>query len=882
MKILRKIFSDSEKNLPKNTAAKTQAVTHKNTEGDLTVVAEPKPVITLDIVTQTSDENRLAELACDGQTSQLRQAAAEKIQSREVLEKVFKSAKNKDKNVYKIVKTKLDAFKAEDLKLTELINAADRICEKLEKHLHQEVDAIFKAKLTSLESEWNQLIDSAKITGLQLERTRYESAFNACNNKLQARAQIIADEEEKEAQDRQALQLAIEAAEHLKVISGQIYKAITKNEIINANYEHQIQELSNAVRLATSRHLALDKKIIIEFETLKQKSLNLLDLIKSSGTLEEIIQLIDHSDVSHPSKSNEQKLNRLMHALEELGQDTAEIVTHAKNAFKNWKEKCAQAERDAKHKLHDINTLIRKGIWAAEQGFVRKAHGIHKELLEKKLKIADLPKFATAKIQELETMLEKLGDWQEFAVTPKKEALITQMKHLINSSMQPDVLANKIHDLQDTWKEISKGIQLHDEDLWKEFQHASAQAYAPCKEFFDAQAAVRDANLQKRQTLVNQLHTYLDGYDFANAIWKDVENTLKTARTEWQTYWPVPRKAGNDLQKEFESLMEKLFEKISQENEKNKSAKQTLIDQVKALTDKDIQLAIDSVKKLQTDWKKIGKTWPKEDQHLWQEFHSLCDSVFTRRKQEQEAEHEKNKKIITEANALIQQLNAFCQFDLDQLNAAKEQIETIKTQFNALALPKGTDKDLHTKFTAGINAINKHKESARTKAEEQSWVDLFKALDVVRDYERLVLNSSSSEIVSNAKTALETLIDNTPRWPSGTFVLLQERMKKMDSITTQDQQHNTEHMQTLAIRAEILAGLDTPSEFKQARMNYQVQQMQTAFGQRDSNFAPLLQEWISLGGIDTTQYQQLLERFNKARALVSKKTEQHQQKTNKR
>ena len=133
MKILKKIFGS------RNTPEPVKAIPVA------TEIKPPKPVITLDIVDQTQDEAELLKLASEGATSPLRQAAAQKISSRDLLEQLAKTAKNKDKNVYKIVKSKLDTFKAQDSKQLELETAAERICEKMEKHTHQEADTVFKA-----------------------------------------------------------------------------------------------------------------------------------------------------------------------------------------------------------------------------------------------------------------------------------------------------------------------------------------------------------------------------------------------------------------------------------------------------------------------------------------------------------------------------------------------------------------------------------------------------------------------------------------------------------------------------------------------------------------------------------------------------------------
>src|SRR5690606_17807561 len=125
---------------------------------------------------------------------------------------------------------------------------------------------------------------------------------------------------------------------------------------------------------------------------------------------------------------------------------------------------------------------------------------------------------------------------------------------------------------------------------------------------------------------------YIENMDWASANWKDVEQTLKLARNEWQTYWPVPRKAGNDVAKEFEALMDQLHGKIKAEYDVNKQKKHTLVQEAKALTTQEnLAEAAEKVKALQQDWKSIGRTWHREDQALWSQFREACDLIFNKR-----------------------------------------------------------------------------------------------------------------------------------------------------------------------------------------------------------------------------------------------------------
>lgn len=854
MKLLRKLFGAKPKVEPIK-AAPIPVLEPK----------APKPVITLDVVEQTNDESELLKLASDGATSQLRQAAAEKIHGRELLEQLAKAAKTKDKNVFKIVKTKLDVFKAEDAKIAELEASAERICEKIERQSNFEADALFKAKLGVLQNEWNSLGQVSVIA-----QSRYQAALAVCEAKIAAQAQAIADEEEKQALDTQALELAEDAYKNLKQLAGNIYRASHIDDLINANYELKIQELSNAVRLAANRQLPLDK-LNKEFEHRKQQTLNLIDQIKTSGTVQQLTEKLEQAEDSEAVKNTQHKLQQLIKSAKDFGDELPETLSEAKAKLDAIWAQRHQAEQATKNALREFSELARKGLWAAEQGFVRKARAIQKELQEKRAQLAEVPKGIQARIEDFEAQLAKLGDWHEFAVTPKKEALITQMQALATSNTSPETLAAKIHDLQDSWKEVSKGVQQHDDELWQQFQQASAIAYAPCKEFFEAQAAERDNNLNKRRELVNQLQQYLNGYDFTNAVWKDVEQTLKTARAEWQTYWPVPRKAGNDLQKEFESLMEQLFGKITSEYESNKNAKQQLIDQAQVLaTATDTRAATETVKQLQAQWKTIGKSWHKEDQQLWQEFRKHCDAVFALRNQAFEAAKEQRQAVTAQAESLIDKLNQYATQTLEQLDAAKAEIDAIQAEFTTLELPKESAKALYNKLNASLAAIATKRNSARNQAEEQSWADLFNVLNELREYELAVIAQTASESLAARKAQLETLIANTPRWPSGSFSLVQQRLTKADAITSAIQKENAEALHTLVIRAEILAGQESPAEDKQTRMAYQVQQMQQAFGQRDSSFDALVLELITLGGVETATYSRLLTRFHNSKSLAIK------------
>lgn len=806
----------------------------------------PKPVITLDEVHQTSDENKLLKLASDGATAQLRQAAAEKIISREILENLAKQAKQKDKNVYKIVKAKLDQFKQADQAIAEVEAAAKRIAEKMEKHSHLEADALFKAKLSVLQAEWNSVSAQAS------EKTKngYATALSACESKIQAKAQAIADEEEHQKADTQAVALAESSLREMNTFAASILQVNDWTDEQYSAIENKMQELSNAMRVAMNRQLPIEY-LQKQFEARKHQTLNLLDQIKTSGPAAQLLQKIREGD-----DQLQQKLQLLLKSAKEFGDEAVESLAQVKQDFFAWKDQQSQKEQAVKDSVREFNELLRKGLWSAEQGFVRKAKAIQKELIVRKEKLSEVPRFLQTKMEEFEEQLEKLGDWHEFAVTPKKEALIQQMQALISANIAPADKAEKIHDLQDSWKEISKGGQQQDEQLWNDFQQASQAAYAPCKEYFEKQAAERELHLQKRRDMVSQLQSYLQAYNWESANWKDVEQTLKTARQEWQTYWPVPRKAGNDLQKEFENLMEQIFGKMSAAFETNKHSKQQLVEQVKQLaTAEDVRAACDKVKQLQTNWKDIGRTWFKEDQSLWNEFRQACDAVFAKRQDQFNAAQAERQAILEQSQQLIDRTQKLIQ--LDDPTEIKTQLEEVQKQFAELNLPRDQAKPLEQSMQKAVASAKDHIRNAQVAREKNRWQAIYDFAKQLSAYEIACVNGQTN---SDQFDSLSSHLSANANWPKTIISALQTRLANAKNLMQTDLENSSRQLRQLVMRADILAGRESPEEERPARMSYQIQQMQQGLGKREIQFSDLQLEWFAAPGL-ATDYDQLLKRF---------------------
>ena len=133
--------------------------------------------------------------------------------------------------------------------------------------------------------------------------------------------------------------------------------------------------------------------------------------------------------------------------------------------------------------------------------------------------------------------------------------------------------------------------------------------------------------------------------------------TLKLAREEWKTYWPVPRKIIKEQQAQFDALLDQLHGKIKAEYQANKNWKEKIIAEASELKDAvDLAAAAEKVKQLQQQWKSIGRSWPKDDQSLWDDFRKHCDAVFEKRKQLYDEANAQRDAVVEKARDYLHQL----------------------------------------------------------------------------------------------------------------------------------------------------------------------------------------------------------------------------------
>jgi hypothetical protein len=526
----------------------------------------------------------------------------------------------------------------------------------------------------------------------------------------------------------------------------------------------------------------------------------------------------------------------------------------------------SQETREAAREKQEAEQLAFRQIG----GLIRKAGGaLNDGAIEEKVASAPpLPPHLVNQLQRVDERLNELKDWKSFSVAPKRLELMEEMESLVESTLDPPVLAERIKDLQEQWRTLSKGAGENLEADWQRFQQAAHQAYIPCREYFEAQSLARQENLRRREALLERLTAFEAGHNWEQPEWRTVIIALRESRLEWRGHSPVERAANKPLQEKFDAVSSSLHARLEAEYARNVKEKERLIERARQLQDSDdSRKAIDAVKELQQEWRTVGPVPRDVDHRLWEDFRQNSDAVFQKRQQEfasYTAGLEGNK---TQAVALCEQLEKLAAASGPELLEGAKALPEARQTFEAIGeFPRADARALRGRFERALDRCDEAIARQRVRDTEHSWNDLFEAADHVRAYRLALAQGADTARAEELRQAGESYISSVERWPKGALEAIKQGLATPGSP---DLAANERALKMLCIRAEILTDSTTPAEDHALRRQYQVQRLMQGMGQGltvdPTELDRLTVEWVGTGPTDEASYRPLLERFRRCR-----------------
>ena len=360
---------------------------------------------------------------------------------------------------------------------------------------------------------------------------------------------------------------------------------------------------------------------------------------------------------------------------------------------------------------------------------------------------------------------------------------------------------NELQDLHKLWKEdVGPVSREHRDEVWESFSAATKKIHDKRHDFYKDLKSKYEDNIDIKLGIIKQIEAINTSKNKSKADWQISIKEIDDLRNKFFAAGQVPRAKSDKIWAKFKDATRRFnleknafFKDVKKDHLDNLNKKKLLIQQAEALKDsEDWETTTEVMKKIQSDWKKIGHVPRKYSDKLWKEFKDACNHYFDRLHQVQDKGNKAQLEILEKKKDLLntikeQSVDENVDITVDTVKTFVDEwrdlgrvpfdMRHIEVKFNKL-LDKIVDsseiekKDIEIiKFT---NLINSYLEEKNYRKLDSEQLFVRKKVDeTVREIQQLENNigfisnvSSDNPLVKNVMDQINVLKEKLELWKS--------------------------------------------------------------------------------------------------------------------
>jgi len=220
----------------------------------------------------------------------------------------------------------------------------------------------------------------------------------------------------------------------------------------------------------------------------------------------------------------------------------------------------------------------------------------------------------------------------------EKLKLIEQAEAL-SAEEDVNVAAKELQKLHKAWKEdIGPVAREMREEVWQKFSDATKKIHDKRHDFFKQMRSKFQDIVDKKMNVIQRLDAYDTSNNKTHNDWQQSINVVEALRQEYFDAGKLPFSKSESIWQKFKNATKKFNSKknafykgekdVQQDNLKKKIA---LVEIAESLKDsEDWETTTNTMKKIQSDWKKIGHVPRKFSDDIWKRFKAACNHYFDR------------------------------------------------------------------------------------------------------------------------------------------------------------------------------------------------------------------------------------------------------------
>jgi hypothetical protein len=335
------------------------------------------------------------------------------------------------------------------------------------------------------------------------------------------------------------------------------------------------------------------------------------------------------------------------------------------------------------------------------------------------------------------------------------------LKEVIEAEENIGSAFNAYKEIHETWKKIGDIPREKRDDTQKEYSRLLEIFFYNIKIYRELKDHDYKRNFQLKEDVIfrlKQLRT-------KNLPVRELEASLRSLQDEWEEIGPVNNEDWESLKKNYWDYVKTIYEKINVHYEEQRNVLMDNLNKKKALVEtlkssvsdlnsiekgKDWEAKTNEIIALQEQWKQIGFGPKKENDAIWKEFRSLCDTFFEAKKNFNKSLDNTYKEVADKKRALIaevQEINT----STDWKKTADRIVFLQKKWKETGSAGQRYENKLWSEFRAACDVFYNSRDKHFEEQESELVGNLEQKVALIAEIEQYVVSEDKTEALSDLK-----------------------------------------------------------------------------------------------------------------------------------
>ena len=322
--------------------------------------------------------------------------------------------------------------------------------------------------------------------------------------------------------------------------------------------------------------------------------------------------------------------------------------------------------------------------------------------------------------------------------------------------------------LHKMWKEdVGPVAKEYREDIWEKFSDATKKIHENRQDHFAELDKEKEKNLEVKKDIIEQIKVIADDEITSHNQAQQRIKLVEELREKFFKAGKVPRNVNEETWQSFKQTVRTFnrkknafYKNLKKEQYNNLQKKLELIEIAEANKDnEDFKITTPVMKKVQSEWKKIGHVPRKDSDKIWKRFKAACNHYFDRLHSVRNEENKEENEAFDKKKELLDAVR-----DLELSGDPKEDIKIIKakiSEWKEVGRVPYNRRYIEGKFNKVLDKLFEQVDIGRKEAEMMKYENRVQALDEADDDRKIEKEENFlRKKISDTKAEINQLENN--------------------------------------------------------------------------------------------------------------------------